>query len=157
LLLCAHGILAQPTLYLSLFFKTHRETYYELLQRVRTHGEWEQWLEFFLQGVIETAEQAARTAHEVLRLFEADSRKIQRIGRAAASAALVHQHLQRHALTTIRKAGQQLDLSEPTISSAIGHLTDLGIVREITGRQRRRVFAYQAYLDVLREGTEPRT
>ncbi len=155
-ILCAKGVLREPTLYLSLYFKTHRQTYYDLLQRVRTHGDWESWLTFFLEGVIETAEQAAATAQRVLVLFEIDVQRIQELGRASSSASVVHQYLQSHAITTIPSAARKLALSEPTINSALNHLVELGIVREMTGKKRRRVYGYQAYLDILREGTEPR-
>lgn len=146
-------MLREPTLYLSLYFKTHRSTYYDLLQRVRMAGDWESWLSFFLEGVTGTADQAAKTAQDLL---QADARRIQDIGRAAASAGMVHALLQRRAIVTIQKAAQELSLSEPTINSALGHLISIGIVREVTGKQRHRVFAYQAYLDRLAEGTEPR-
>lgn len=153
-LLCAENVLREPTLYLSLYFKTHRQHYYDLLQRVRTHGEWEEWLTFFLDGVAETANQAVQTAHNIFELFEADAAKIQTLGRAASSAVVVHQYLQKHALTTSGKASGELALSEPTVNSALRHLQRLGIVQEITGKQRRRVYAYDAYLSILREGTE---
>jgi Fic family protein len=153
-LLCAENILREPTLYLSLYFKTNRQHYYDLLQRVRTHGEWEEWLAFFLDGVAETASQAVQTAHEILNLFEQDTKRVQTLGRASSSAAVVHQFLQKHALTTSGKAASELALSEPTVNSALKHLETLGIVKEITGKQRRRVFAYDAYLEILRRGTE---
>ena len=153
-LLCAENVLREPTLYLSLYFKTHRQHYYDLLQRVRTHGEWEQWLEFFLEGVLETANQAVQTAHEILELFEEDTKRVQTLGRASSSAAVVHQYLQKHALTTSGKAASELALSEPTVNSALRHLETIGLVKEITGKQRRRVYAYDAYLAILRRGTE---
>lgn len=153
-LLCAENVLREPTLYLSLYFKTHRQHYYDLLQRVRTHGEWEQWLAYFLDGVAETANQAVQTAHEILELFEADTERVQTLGRAASSAAVLHQYLQKHALTTSGKAASALALSEPTVNSALRHLEKLGIVKEITGKRRRRVYAYDAYLAILQRGTE---
>ncbi len=157
LLMVTRGVLREPTLYLSLYFKRHRQVYYDLLQAVRTKGDWEGWLGFFLDGVIETGEQATHTAQDLLALFEADSQKIQTLGRAAASAAMVHQLMQRRALTTIQKAASDLTLSEPTINSALGNLEQLGIVKEITGKQRRRVYSYEAYLEILTKGTEPRS
>lgn len=157
LYLCANRILREPTLYLSLYLKAHRTHYYDLLQGVRTKGAWEDWLDFFLEGVTSTAEQAAATAHDLLLLFEADNRRIQDLGRASASASMVHALLQRRAIITIQKAARELSLSEPTIAASLGHLASLGIVREVTGKQRRRVFAYDAYLARLAEGTEPRS
>jgi Fic family protein len=97
-----------------------------------------------------------RATQDLLRLFETDGHRIQDLGRAAGSAGMVHGVLQRRAIVTIQKAAQELSLSEPTIASALGHLISIGIVREVTGKQRHRVFAYQAYLDRLAEGTEPR-
>lgn len=156
LLLCASGVLKEPTLYLSLYFKTHRTTYYELLQLVRTNGDWESWLQFFLEGVTETADQAAKTAQSLLQLFETDTKLTQGLGRAAASAGMVHGFMQRHAITTPQKASSQLKLSEPTINAAFRHLQEIGIVKEITGKKRRRAYAYSAYLNLLIEGTEPK-
>lgn len=156
LLMVNRNVLREPTLYLSLYFKRHRQLYYEHLQAVRLKGDWESWLRFFLEGVIETGEQATQTAHDLLALFEIDNQKIQTLGRGAASAAMVHQLLQRRALTTIQKASSELALSEPTINGALGNLASLGIVREITGKQRRRVYSYEAYLQILTKGTEPR-
>jgi Fic family protein len=153
-LLCTRDILREPTLYLSLYFKTHRQTYYDLLQRVRLYGEWEEWVDFFLEGVIETAGQASATAHDILRLFDQHHGLIQQLGRAAASANMVHQLLQKKAMITVPKASQELAISEPTIASSLKHLEDLGIVREVTGKQRRRVYAYDGYLGLLSRGTE---
>jgi Fic family protein len=152
LYLCATGILREPTLYLSLYFNTHRSRYYELLQGVRTHGDWESWLEFFLEGVQLTAEQAIVTARQILALFEEDTRRIQGLGRASNAALRVHALLQRRALISVPKAAQELGLSEPTIQSAVNHLSGLGIVNEITGKRRRRVYSYAAYLRVLADG-----
>ena len=153
-LLCTKRILREPTLYLSLYFKTHRQTYYDLLQRVRLYGEWEEWVEFFLEGVIETAEQSSATAHDILKLFDHDHAQIQQLGRAAASANMVHQLLQKRAMITVPKASQELAISEPTIASSLKHLEELGVVREVTGKQRRRVYAYDGYLELLNRGTE---
>ena len=155
LLMCAEGALSQPLLYLSLYFKSHRAAYYDWLQRVRYEGDWEGWLRFFLVGVLETAEQAAGAAKELLGLFEADRKRIGKLGRAAASPLRVHELLQRHPLTSARRASKELALTVPTVNAALQALIKLGIVREVTGRQRGRVFAYSGYLAVLQEGTEP--
>jgi Fic family protein len=155
LLLCVEGALQQPTLYLSLYFKTHRATYYELLQKVRTDGDWESWLRFFLNGVLETAEQAVETAARILHLFETDQRQIEVLGRAASSVLRVHQVLQRTPLTSIASAARQTKLSVPTITAAMNHLQNLGLVRELTSRSRNRLFAYDNYIKLLNQGTEP--
>lgn len=154
-LLCSHGSLREPLLYLSLFFKSHRKDYYDLLQRVREHGDWEAWLEFFLTGVHETSNQAADTARRILRLFEADRAKIESLGRSAASTLRVHQLVQTQPIASISSAVEKLGLSHPTVSNAVQHLEKLGIVRETTGRQRGRRFAYSDYMKILNEGTEP--
>ena len=154
-LLCTHGILKEPILYLSLYFKSHRQQYYDLLQRVRDQGDWETWLEFFLDGITETSLQAADAAREILRLFEADRHRIEELGRPAASALRVHQMLQQKPLIGINEAAEKLKMSQPTVAKSIQHLEELGIVRETTGRQRGRRFVYSEYLNILNRGTEP--
>ena len=154
LLLCVAGALREPILYLSLYFKLNRQKYYELLDRVRTHGDWETWLEFFLTGVRETAQQAADTSRQILGLIESDRRLIEQLGRPTASVLGVHQHLQRKPIITIPATAQHLSLSAPTVAKALHHMGKLGIVRETTGKQRHRLFTYHRYLDILNEGTE---
>ena len=155
LLLCSKAMLDQPMLYLSLYFKARRDEYYALLQRVRTHGDWEAWLRFFLDGVAETAHQAADTATELLKLFDEDKRRIETLGRPSATALRLHQLLQERPLTTTAQASARLGISRPTIAKAIGHLARLGILDEITGARRGRIYVYRAYLSVLERGTEP--
>jgi Fic family protein len=154
-LMCERGILREPLLYLSLFFKQNRQTYYEHLQAVRQHGEWESWVAFFLRGVTETARQGIQTAQSLLRLFSNDRARVEQLGRPAATALRLHQFLQRRGLTTIPAASRHLGLSQPTVTSAIAHLQALGIVRETTGRRRGKIFVYGAFLDLLSEGTDP--
>jgi len=155
LFLCTRGILREPTLYLSLFFKMHRRHYYDLLQRVREDGDWESWIAFFLDGVAETAVQAADAAREILHLFEADRRRIAELGRPAASALRVNELLQSKPVIAIPNAARKLGISAPTVAKSLQHLVELGIAREITGRQRRRLFAYPGYLRIIERGTEP--
>ena len=154
-LLCAQGILKEPILYLSLYFKTHRRHYYNLLQQVRERGDWEAWLEFFLEGVAETSVQAADAAREILNLFENDRRRIEGLGRPAASALRVHQLLQQKPIIAIPDTAHRLGISAPTVSKSIQHLEQLSLLREITGKQRGRLFVYHAYLGILNRGTEP--
>lgn len=155
LLLCEARVLRDPTLYLSLFFKAHRSLYYERLQAVRERGAWEEWLEFFLEGVTRTSEQAAATARELLALFEHDRARIEALGRAAASALRVHQRLQENPIMAIPETARHLGVSVPTVTKAIEHLERLGIMREITGKRRGRRYAYSDYLAILNRGTEP--
>jgi len=156
-LLCHEGMMRQPLLYLSLFLKRNRARYYELLQRLREEGIWEEWLEFFFEGVVSTAEEAAATAARVLKLFQADRRRITELGVAGASTARVHELLQRQPMLSVKRAlGLMADAPTfATVNSAFNRLTDLGIVEEVTGGARHRVFAYKDYLAILSEGTEP--
>ena len=155
LLLCHDKVLGQPLLYLSLHLKHNRADYYALLQRVRVEGVWEEWILFFLRGVAETAEQAAATVKRVVALFAADARRIEDQGRAAATMLRVHRLLQKRLSTSAKHAATELDLSFPAVNSALEKLVELGIARELTGTPRNRVFAYDAYLRILGEGTEP--
>lgn len=155
LMLCAEGALQEPVLYLSLFFKTNRDEYYARLQAVRSQGDWEGWLRFFLQGVLETAGQAVAAARRLLSLFQGDREKVESLGRAAGSALRVHEYLQRHPILRTPKAAADLGLSPPTVDRAIHSMEDLGILSEITGKRRRREYAYTGCLAILGEGTEP--
>jgi Fic family protein len=153
LLLVSEGVLREPLLYLSLYLKTHRDTYYDLLQRVRTDGEWEAWLEFFVRGVRQTADQAVTSAQALARLFKEDRDRIQDLGRIAGSALQVHFALQQHPIQTINSAKERTGLSIPTVTAVMKSLEGVGIVRELTGKQRYRVFGYDRYLEILNEGT----
>jgi Fic family protein len=154
-ILCVDGIMRQPLLYLSLYFKTHRQAYYDHLQLVRETGDWEEWLQFFLKGVIETANQAVATAQAILHLFTEDRKKIETIGKPSASTLMVHHYLQRHPTTDSKKIVENCHLSLPTAIKSLNHLTKLGIVTEITGKARNKIYVYQKYLDILSEGTAP--
>jgi Fic family protein len=155
LMLCEAGALREPILYLSLFFKSRRADYYRLVQEVREAGAWEAWLEFFLTGVAETAGQAADSAVELMRLFETDRAEIAGQGRAAASALRLHEFLQRRPLISAPAAAKALGLSLPTVGKSLELLLRLGVVREVTGKRRNRLYAYGAYLEQLDRGTEP--
>lgn len=155
LLLCAEKALTQPLLYLSLYFKTHRDQYYELLQSVRTKGAWEEWVDFFLRGVIETSEQAVGTAKRILELIKQDRERIQKLGRPAASSLRLHHAFQERAILSIPGAAKHTEMSQPTVTRALAHLSKLGIVRETTGKKRRKLYVYDAYMKILGEGAEP--
>lgn len=154
LLLCYESALHEPLLYLSLYFKANRQTYYDLLQSVRLKGDWEEWLRFFLEGVSATADQAASAAQRVLLPFEKDRGRIMKLGRSAGSAMQVYRLLQKKPLLFIPAASEALGLSQPTVTTALEHLVRLGIVSD-NGRPRNRRFSYDAYLALLSEGTEP--
>jgi Fic family protein len=153
-LLCAAGALREPILYLSLFFKTNRQNYYDLLMRVRESGDWETWIEFFLRGVRETSEQAVNAAKRILALLDSDRKRIEAMGRPAASMLRVFQYAQTHPIVSIQTCSEKIGVSFPTVSGAVDNLQKLGILREITGKQRKRLFGYDAYIKILNEGTE---
>jgi Fic family protein len=142
-------------LYLSLYLKEHRARYYELLDRVRTEGEWEEWVQFFAEGVHTTASGAVRTARRMVELFEADRDRVQALGRVAGSALRVQAALERRPYASAARIAARTRLSLPTANKALAALERLGIVREITGRRRDRVFVYDAYIRLLGAGTEP--
>lgn len=154
-MLCHQGILREPMLYLSLYFKTHRQQYYDLLQQVRETGDWEAWLEFFLEGIIETSKQAIDTAHEIRSLFEKDEEKIKTLRQSSASAFRVHQLLQKNPYVTAGIAAEKTELSVPTTMKSIQHLKDIGILVEVTKSKRGQTFVYENYLNILKKGTEP--
>ena len=153
-ILCAEKAISEPLLYLSLFFKEHRKAYYEALQRVRTEGDWEGWLEFFLTGVETVAEEANTTARKLFLMFEEHRRKIQTLGKPASTALRVHDFLKKHVIVSLPAASKELELSFPTVSKAMLNLQKLGFVREFTGKRRHRLFSYDAYLKTLTQGTE---
>ena len=155
LLLCGEGALSEPLLYLSLYFKLHREAYYDWLQRVRETGDWEGWLGFFLNGVEETSEGATETARRILALFETDRGRIAQIGKAATTGLRLHEYMQKKPIFSVAQAMQGLDMTAPTIAAALNRLEKLGLVAETTGRKRDRVFSYAPYLAILSEGAEP--
>ncbi|HEU4630994.1 MAG TPA: Fic family protein [Gemmatimonadaceae bacterium] len=155
LLLCVEGVLSEPLLYLSLYLKQHRADYYDLLGRVRTEGDWETWVRFFAEGVRETAAGAVATAQRLVRLFQEDRARIQAIGRAAGSALRVHEALQERPLDSAAGLAGRTGLSTPAVNAMLTALQELGVVREITGRRRNRLFSYEQYLRILNEGAEP--
>ncbi len=155
LMLHHEGVLARPLLYLSLYFKQHRTQYYQLLDAVRREGAWGEWLEFFYTGVVETATLAVSTARRLQALFHEDAVRLNAKGRGGATLARTFDLLRATPLVSIQNLTPRLGVSFPTASRAVEALVHLGILREITGRQRDRVFVYDRYLSILAEGTEP--
>ncbi len=152
----SHGqVLSRPMLYLSLYFKRHRSEYYRLLDLVRLEGDWEAWVDFFLEGVEQTANNAVQTAQRLVELFKQDSTQIQSLGRQTPTALRVFDVLRERPLLSVGEVCHRTGLSFPTATKGINALESLGIVKEITGQRRNRVFAYRRYLDTLNEGTEP--
>ena len=154
LMLCSEKVLKEPMLYLSLYFKTHRARYYELLDEVRHTGDWEAWLEFFADAVTDTATQAVDTAQELMKLSAQDTEKIHGLGRGAASVHLVHRALLERPIASPIWLADKTHLANATVNSCLQHLEKLSIVSEITGKQRNRLFAYSKYVAVMNQGTE---
>ena len=155
LLLHHRGLLAQPLLYLSLYLKQHRPVYYDLLDRVRTAGDWEAWVDFFLEGVETTALGAVETARRLVALFEEDTRRIQQSGRSAANALRVLAALRQRPILSLPQLCQLTAMTFPTANKTMAMLVESGIARELTGQRRNRIFSYDAYLTILNEGGEP--
>ncbi len=154
LLLCESKVLREPMLYLSLFFKTYRQRYYELLSNVRLTGDWEAWLAFFAEAVIVTATQAVETSQQFLDLLHADRMSISSIGRAATTTLTVHHSLLEHPIATSGSIVKKTGLAPATVNKALGHMERLGIVRELTTQKRNRLFSYSGYIDIANKGTE---
>ena len=150
--LSADGLMREPMLYLSLHFKEHRQTYYELLNAVRLTGDWEAWLDFFAQAVLAAATQAATSATRLLELASADGQRIAALGRAASSAVAIHQVLQRQPIATAASLAAATGLTQATVNKALAHLERIGVVAELTRKQRGRVFSYARYAKILNEG-----
>lgn len=156
LMLCDAGLLEEPSLYLSLYFKSRREEYYQRLDAVRTDGDWEGWLRFFFEGVAATSGQAVDTAQRLLRLFQDDRERLRGTGRIAGTALRLHEAFTRNPLRTTALLVQETGLSKPAIARGLDAMAGSGMsIREITGKQRYRIFAYQPYLDILSEGAQP--
>lgn len=153
LLLVVDGVLSQPFLYLSLYLREHRADYYDALQRVRTHGDWEGWIRFFLVGVEAVASQAADTVTALVTVFDRDRTRIQTLGRAAGSALQVYDVLRRRIVVSIPGVAREAGVTWPTAKAALERLRELGIVAESTGRRRDRLYTYTRQLEILNRGT----
>jgi Fic family protein len=149
------GDLRQPSLYLSLFFKNNREEYYRRLGAVRTTGDWEGWLDFFLQGVAETSNQVVQTSQAISALFKADQDKIATLKRAGITARQVHAQLQKTAISNAINMASALNVSVPTARLALNNLKEIGIVKDISGSGKERLYIYTALIDLLEQGAEP--
>lgn len=147
-------VLRQPLLYLSLYFKTHRQYYYQLLNDVRTNGDWEAWLDFFADAVIVTAKQAVETAQQLLALGRQDQDKIRTLGRSSSSILQIHRALIEHPIATSGLLVAKTGISHATVNKGLTQLGDLGIVKELTSKKRNRVFSYTGYIQIMNQGTE---
>lgn len=161
LLLLMEGALQKPWLYMSLYFKRNRSAYYDALQRVRTHGEWEAWLAFFLDGVTEVAQGAVELVDRLMKLVDGDRMRVagSRGGsiyqQAARTSNLeIFDELRRRLAITIPKTAETTGISKPTVARALDELEKLRIAREITGKKRDRVYVYSAYVEMLNKDTK---
>jgi len=155
LLLHVSGALSQPLLYLSLYFKQHRDEYYRLLDLVRTDGDWEAWLDFFLEGVAVTADGAVETARRLVSQFHKDADQAQALGRSSSAALRVLTAMRERPIITLPEVVQRTGMTFPTASKGMSALASLDVAKEFTGQRRNRIFAYDPYLAILAEGTEP--
>jgi Fic family protein len=157
LLLCHEGVLREPLLYSSLYFKQNRQRYYDELNGARESGDFERWLDFFATAIRVSAEQATTTGLRISAVFREDRNRVREMGRQAPTILLVQEALQAKPLATIATLTQSTGFTTPTVTQALGELQRLGIVRETTGRARGRIFAYVRYLDALNAETEATT
>jgi len=151
LLLCSSGLLSEPLLYVSVFLKAHRREYYDRLQAVRAEGDWEGWVRFFLEAVAACSEDALGAARSLLGLFDRNRRQLS----ASASALAVFERLQKRPIASVAQLQKTTGLTFPTVSAALERMKQLGIVAELTGRRRNRLFAYAPYVAILSAGAEP--
>jgi Fic family protein len=154
LLLCSERVLREPMLFLSLYFKTHRHSYFELLNNVYVNGDWEAWLEFFADAVIATATQAVETAQQLLDLSSRDRLKIMELGRPAATILQVHRVLTERPIATSELLSEKTGISHATINKALEHLARLGMVTELPNMKRNRLFSYNNCLAIMNQGME---
>ncbi|MFT6395706.1 MAG: Fic family protein [Bradymonadia bacterium] len=154
LLLEHWGLLTRPLLYLSLFFKRHRGEYYRRLNEVRTGGDWEGWIDFFLDGVATIAEEAVGTARDVFALVSADRHRVIHGGGTNLLAVQLFERLPQRPIVDMRWVVESMQTTKPTAGRAIEALEAAGVLVEVTGKKRDRVYTYEAYLARLREGTE---
>lgn len=155
LILCGEGVLSAPVLYLSLFFKQNREQYYDLLNQVRTDGDWEAWFRFFLEGINDTSVKAVQAANDIQGLFQKNHDRLSTERGTSSSSVKVHEYLKQRPIISIRDVADHTGLAFQTVLTTLERLNVLGIAEEITGKQRNRLYVYSDYLDLLNEGTEP--
>ncbi|MCK5134049.1 MAG: Fic family protein [Candidatus Sabulitectum sp.] len=154
LILCSEKVLKEPMLYLSLYFKTHRQRYYKLLNEIRLTGDWEKWLEYFADAVIDTATQAVDTAQKLMKLSSVDGERINRLKRISGSASLIHKAALERPMATPKWIQEKTQLSQATVNSCLRELQRIGILKEVTGQKRNRIYSYTEYIRILNRGTE---
>lgn len=154
LILCSEKVLKEPILYLSLYFKTHRQRYYKLLNEIRLTGDWEKWMEFFADAVTDTATQAVDTAQKLMKLSSVDAERINKLKRISGSASLIHKAVLERPMATPKWIQEKTQLSQATVNSCLRELQRMGILKEVTGQKRNRIYSYTEYIRILNRGTE---
>lgn len=147
-------VLEKPLLYLSLYFKKYRDEYYERLNATRRDGDWEGWLKFYLRGVNEISLQAVEAARAILSLRETHRKQIIQLGKATVSAMQLFDLIFQKPMVTVKMVSRELQLSPPAARKAITNLEQFGILKEISGKQRDRVYLYKQYFDIILSGIE---
>jgi Fic family protein len=151
-LLCESGVLHKPVLYLSHYFKRHRQRYYELLQATRDKGAWEDWLQFFLRGVAEVSVQATETARRILTLREIHRNSItEHLGYSAGNGHRVLERLYERPIMSVKEIRELIGTTFPAANQLVKRMVNIGILSEITGRRRNRRFRYDAYIRLFDE------
>jgi Fic family protein len=143
------GLLAEPLMYLSGYLKRHQAEYYRRLSNIRSEGDWEAWVTFFLEGVSVAAADAEHSIIEVASLIAADRKRLLQSPKAGPASYRLFEMLPMMPRFTIERVRQQLDTSFPTATAAVKVLEDLGIVTEMTGQKKNRSYSYQAYVELL--------
>ncbi|MBV8803824.1 MAG: Fic family protein [Sinobacteraceae bacterium] len=149
LLFCNDKVLRKPLLYPSLYFKEHRQQYYEELNAVRASGDYERWIDFFAEAIRHSAEVAIETGRRVTQAFHEDRTQLRSVPRLAGSLLMIQEALQAKPVTTVAILREVTGLTTPTVNSLLRELESRGIVKESTGRARDRVYVYRRYLDAL--------
>ena len=152
LMLCNDGILKEPSLYLSLYFKANRQEYYNHLQNIRETGDFESWIKFFLIGVEKTSNDAVKTAKDIINLFIEDSKIIEKSDKCTPAILAIYKYLQKSPITNTSKIKEECGISLPTIIRNMESLEYLGIVEEVTKKERHKIFIYKKYLELLNDG-----
>lgn len=153
LYLCQQKVLSRPLLYLSVYYKQHREEYYDYLQKVRAMGDWEGWLRFFFRGIWMVSEEAFDTARQIIAMREEHRDLILHMS-SSAKGLLVLDMLFKNPMIDIREVARVLQVTYPAASNLVTELVKHDLLKEITGQRRNRLFAYEPYLALLRKGTE---
>lgn len=153
LFLMEKKVLTTPALYISYFLKKNRVEYYDRMTEVRTKGNYEQWIKFFLQALLESAEDAITAIDELATLHDKNVALISNMGRAAKNTMLVFKYMESHPIIEIQKTSEALGIAYNTASGAVNRLLDAGILIQTTNANRNRTFSYEEYLAILRKGT----